>query len=331
MTPKELVLNAIKFKPIPRIPVTVLNGYNWMLQRHNMTQQDLFAMDVEDSVDFIIKGYETLGADMVYANAFASCALREVMGNGDASKPALKSPADIAKFDVDEVFEQTIKHPIFDYLARQLEVLNRRIGEEKLILAFGVGPLTNAAGMLGMEPLMMALHEEPEEMMPVLDFAVKISVKLYEYQVQRGATAISIADPVSSINLISESYFDKFSLPGIKRITSAVKHFGLPIMLHICGDTTTRLEPLIGSGIDIFSLDSVDLKTAFEKSDRDYAIFGNLSTVEVMLTAPAEKVYSMSKELCEIGKTGFILAPGCDLPPATPYENIQAMVKAAKE
>ncbi len=331
MTPKELVLNAIKFKPVPRTPVTVLNGYNWMLQRFNMTQQDLYEMDVEDSADFIIKGYELLDADTVYANAFAAGALREVMGNGDASKPALKEPSDISKFDVDEVFEQTVKHPVFDHLGRQLEALNRKIGDEKLILAFGTGPLTNAAGMLGMEPLMMALHEEPEEMMAVLDFAVEMTVKMLEYQVQHGATAISIADPVSSINLISESFFEKFSLPGIKRITAAVKHFDLPIMLHICGDTTSRLEPLIGSGIDIFSLDSVDLDTAFEKSKRDYAIFGNLSTVEVMLTAPEEKVYELSKALCEIGKTGFILAPGCDLPPATPYENIQAMVRAAKE
>ena len=65
MTPKELVLNAIKFKPVPRTPVTVLNGYNWMLQKFNMTQQDLYEMDVEDSADFIIKGYELLDAEAI--------------------------------------------------------------------------------------------------------------------------------------------------------------------------------------------------------------------------------------------------------------------------
>ena len=54
-------------------------------------------------------------------------------------------------------------------------------------------------------------------------------------------------------------------------------------------------------------------------------------TVEVMLTAPEEKVYEMSKARCAEAQTGFILAPGCDLPPATPYENIQAMMRAAKE
>lgn len=101
-------------------------------------------------------------------------------------------------------------------------------------------------------------------------------------------------------------------------------------MLHICGDTTSRLEPLIGSGIDIFSLDSVDLKTAFEKSKGDYAIFGNLNTIDIMLNGSSDDVYKTAKARCNDAKTGFILAPGCDLSPATPFENIQAMVNAAK-
>ena len=331
MTPKELVLNAIKFKPVHRTPVAVLDGYNWMMQRTGMTHQELFDMDADKAADFIIEQYDIIGSDMVYANAFANGALRQVMGNGDGTKPALKEPSDIHKFNVDEVFEKTVQHPLFVAFGKQLEALNRKIGDEKLILAFGTGPLTNCAGMLGMENLMMALHEEPEEMMAVIDFAIQMTIKMLEYQVQHGATAISIADPVSSINLISEEFFERYSLPGIKKINAAVKHFDLPIMLHICGDTTSRLEPLVGSGIDIFSLDSVDLKTALELSRGDYAIFGNLSTVEVMLTAPEEKVYELSKARCGGAATGFILAPGCDLPPATPYENIQAMVRAAKE
>lgn len=330
MTPKELVLNAIHFRPVPRTPVSVLDGYNNMLRRHNMTQAKLFSMDAEESADFIIREYELMDSDMVYANAFANTALREVMSGGDASRPALEKPSDICGFNADNVFEKTANHPTFEYFGRQLEALNRKIGDEKLILAFGTGPLTNAAGMLGMEKLMMALHEEPEEIKPLLNFAVDITIKMLEYQVMHGATAISVADPVSSVNLISETFFEKYSLPGIKKINMAVKKFNIPIMLHICGDTTSRLEPLIGSGIDIFSLDSVDLKTAFEKSKCDYAIFGNLSTVDMMLNGTEDEIYKNAKMLCENAETGFILAPGCDLPPDTPIENIQAMVKAAK-
>ena len=102
MTPKELVLNAIKFKPVPRTPVAVLDGYNWMMQRTGMTHQELFAMDAEKAADFIIEQYDIIGSDMVYANAFANGALRQVMGNGDGSKPALTEPSDIHKFNVDE-------------------------------------------------------------------------------------------------------------------------------------------------------------------------------------------------------------------------------------
>ena len=95
MTPKELVLNAIKFKPIPKTPVAVLDGYNWMMQRTGMTHQELFAMDADKAADFIIEQYEIIGSDLVYANAFANGALRQVMGNGDGSKPALTSEESI--------------------------------------------------------------------------------------------------------------------------------------------------------------------------------------------------------------------------------------------
>ena len=62
-----------------------------------------------------------------------------------------------------------------------------------------------------------------------------------------------------------------------------------------------------------------------------YAIFGNLNTVEVMLNATSQEVRRIAGERCKIAGLGggFILAPGCDLPPDTPLENVQAMVSAA--
>ena len=52
-----------------------------------------------------------------------------------------------------------------------------------------------------------------------------------------------------------------------------------------------------------------------------------------LVAKPADEVYRISRELCEQMKPygGFILAPGCDLAPNIPPENLQAMARAARE
>ncbi len=328
MTSKQLILDAISFKPVPRVPVAVLDGYNWMQKRAGITADDFFAMEDEKAADFVIGVYDEIESDLVYANAQANSAMRRVM---QGSKIA--EPKDICAYNAHNVFAKTENHEMWKFFRRQLALLDRKIGNEKLILAFGTGPLTSAAGTMGMENLMMALHEGSDDMQYIIDFSVDMTIKMINDQLDNGASAVSIADPVSSVNLISGEFFEKYSLPGLKRIFAETRRPGVPVMLHICGDTTTRLEPLIGSGIDIFSLDSVDINNALTLSRGDYAIFGNLNTVEVMLQATPDKVYDTAKKVCDRAGLGggFILAPGCDLPPDTPFENIKAMVRAAKK
>ncbi|MBR3276025.1 MAG: uroporphyrinogen decarboxylase family protein [Eubacterium sp.] len=345
MNGKELVLSAIRYEKAERTPVSVLDGYTWMMKQNGMSFQQLFEMEDSRAADFILGIYEELGSDMIFSNGQCSGAVKAAMGGevdysgigvpAAAKKIPLAKPEDIRAFNVDEVFDKTVKEPVFAYLSRQQRLFNDRAGSEKLICSFGLGPLTMAAGMLGMQPLMMAMYEDPDEVKNLLDFGVELTIKMAKEQAENGATAISLADPLSSINLISDDTFAEFSLPGIKRICEEMKAYDkdMPIMLHICGNTTSRLAPLTGTGIDIFSVDSIDLDEAFRTADKDYALFGNLSTTEVMLTKTPEEIDAMAKERIAVGKkyNGFILAPGCDLAPDTPKASILAMTKAARE
>ena len=63
------------------------------------------------------------------------------------------------------------------------------------------------------------------------------------------------------------------------------------------------------------------------------ALFGNLSPALVLAVKTADEVYEISKKLCEEMKPygGFILAPGCDLSPNIPFENLRSMARAASE
>lgn len=153
------------------------------------------------------------------------------------------------------------------------------------------------------------------------------------YGEEKLVCAVFIADPVASGDLISPSMFEEYALPYIKEVTGRLKKYNVPIILHICGNTQARLEPLKEAGISAFSLAAVDLKEALETARGHYAIFGNMDPFSVMQAMTSDKVYQTCRELGEIAglEGGYVMMPGCDLPPAAPLENVKAMVRAAHD
>jgi uroporphyrinogen decarboxylase len=60
---------------------------------------------------------------------------------------------------------------------------------------------------------------------------------------------------------------------------------------------------------------------------------GNVDPVAVMLQGSVEQVEESCKSIIESAGTdgGFVLMPGCDIPPTVPYENIQKFIQIARE
>ena len=330
MTSFELIRKAIRYEPVPRPPVAILDGYNWFLKRNGMSEQDLNALPADKAAAFILTQYDRMGSDMTYVGPLASGAVRETLSSVTGHMPPLSSPAEAVGLSGTDLFSRAAEHPLCIRLAALLKAMNAELAGSKPILAFAAGPLTSAAGLMGMESLMTYLTEDPEGMEQVLDLCTEITIASLRFQLENGATGISIADPVSAVNLISEEFFARFSLPRIRRIAGEFRDMDLPVMLHICGSSAPRIAPLVGSGINIYSMDEVDLGFALEQAGKDFAIFGNLNTVSAMLSMAPEELYDKARSLCLLAPTGFILAPGCDLPPDTPEENLQAMVRAAR-
>jgi uroporphyrinogen decarboxylase len=89
------------------------------------------------------------------------------------------------------------------------------------------------------------------------------------------------------------------------------------VTVHICGNTTNRLDKIPESGADIMS---VDYKVNLSEARR---ILGGKLAFEGVEAASRECI----KQAGEGG--GYILMPGCDIPPSVPIENVKAMVEAA--
>jgi uroporphyrinogen decarboxylase len=133
--------------------------------------------------------------------------------------------------------------------------------------------------------------------------------------------------------MISREHFEQFCIPVFKKVFAELKKKKIRTALHICGNITNRLDLLNGIGAELVS---VDYKVSLEKC-RDIfngatAFAGNMNPVAIMQRENPEGVERAS-EACIAGAgkgPGYLLMPGCDIPPATPAENIKAMTRTAR-
>jgi uroporphyrinogen decarboxylase len=60
---------------------------------------------------------------------------------------------------------------------------------------------------------------------------------------------------------------------------------------------------------------------------------GNVDPVNIMLQGSVSDVEDTCRRVIETAGTegGFILMPGCDIPPMVPFENIRKFIQIARE
>jgi uroporphyrinogen decarboxylase len=142
-----------------------------------------------------------------------------------------------------------------------------------------------------------------------------------------------LAEPIASGDMISLKHFEEFAFPSFKRVIKVLAEKKVHIALHICGNINDRLDLIAETGTSYVSLDyKIDLKWARERFDGQVAFMGNIDPVAVMQQGTVSDVLAACKDCIDRAGAGhgFILAPGCDLPPTTPMANVKAMTGFAR-
>jgi uroporphyrinogen decarboxylase len=105
----------------------------------------------------------------------------------------------------------------------------------------------------------------------------------------------------------------------------------LPIPLH---NTTDRLDLFPQTGASCISLDhKTDIVKAKEILHGKMCFAGNIDPVNIMLQGSVQDVEASCKNVIQTAGMdgGFVLMPGCDIPPTVPFENIQKFIQTARE
>jgi len=338
MNAKEMVFAAMEMRKAERIPVAPFGCGVWTIYRSGTTFREL-SQDPERMAKTNLEIYEKYKPDIVYVgsgyNNLQAAALggtikfREV-GAPDLEEPYIHKIEDIDKLDLGRIPND----PVIQTIWKALRMVKEKIGDEVVVTMTSWGPFTLAAQLVGVEQMMRACFKDKALVEAACAFAVKMLQAIYTPIIEDGTLEmISMADPTASGDLISRKQFEKFALPPLKEMSDWAHARNVKVLLHICGDTNSRLDLFPATGVDCISLDhKVDMKKAKTEIGNKMCIAGNMNPVAILDRATAEQVAEEATTILgdAAADGGFILMPGCDHPPSVPEENLRTFYETAK-
>jgi len=179
-------------------------------------------------------------------------------------------------------------------------------GTQNLLLAGGMGETAKVTKML-------------RQLMTV-------SVAFANAQFKAGADVVVLADHVTR-NLVGPYHYKEILLPLHQEITALM---GGPLILHVCGNCSDRLEMFAESGVDAYHFEwQVDAGEAVRRIGDKISLVGNVNNPQALLQGTPEDVYSQARYAIDAGVN--VIGPECAIPLSTPLENLRAIVEAVRE
>lgn len=208
-------------------------------------------------------------------------------------------------------------------------LFRERIGGERLVEGWIEGPCAEGVDLRGIHTLMLDFHDDPQFVKDLFAFTVEMELKFARAQVDAGVDIMGVGDAAAS--LVGPRMYEEFIWPYEKRLVDGVHAMGVPVRLHICGDTRHILEGMGRLGCEIVDLDYPSpLGVARLKMGPDQLLLGNIHPVAILKNGTPAQVIQAVEECRRQAGARFIAGAGCEVPRGTPEENIRAMASCCR-
>lgn len=194
----------------------------------------------------------------------------------------------------------------------------------------------------GMENYFMKMYTHPEVVEAVTEkvvgFLEEANDLFFEGLGDRADTFFFGNDFGTQLSLlISPDSFQKYVLPGFKRMINAGKKHNKKILLHSCGSIYRVIPLLIDAGIDALhplqaKAADMDAETLSREFKNDIAFVGGVDTQDLLIHATPQQIKDEVRRLRDLLGPNFVVSPSHEaVLPNVPLENMVAMTEAARE
>ena len=204
--------------------------------------------------------------------------------------------------------------------------------EKRPLFAGCIGPFSLAGRLYDMSDIMVLIYEHPEAAHVLLDKCTQFIGKYCEALKLTGANGVLMAEPAAG--LLSNDDCLAFSSQYVKRIVDRVQDDNFIIILHNCGNQGHCTRAMVATGAAAYHFGN---KCQMEEVIRDVPptalAMGNLDPVSLFKDGTPEQMHEATLNLLEKMRPypNFVLSSGCDTPPHTPIENINAFFEALNQ
>lgn len=204
---------------------------------------------------------------------------------------------------------------------------------DRPVFAGVIGPYSLAGRLLDVSEIMVLCYEEPDMVNTVMEKTTQFLIDYINAYKAVGANGVVMAEPLTG--MLSPTLAEEFSAPYVKRIVEAVQSDDFIVIYHNCGNNTVLMaDSIVNSGAAAFHFgNAIDLARMLPLIPADRLVLGNVDPAGQICHGTPASVKAATRAVME--KCGsypnFVISTGCDVPPISPWANIDAFFEAVDE
>ena len=204
---------------------------------------------------------------------------------------------------------------------------------DRPVLAGAIGPFSLAARLLDVTEIMVECYDEPDMVHLVMEKATAFLIEYCKAYKEAGANGIVLAEPVTG--LLSPALAEEFSSPYVKRLVDAVQDDYFVVIYHNCGNNTIQMiDSILSTGSAAYHFgNAIYMAQMLPHIPEQTVAMGNVDPAGQFCHGTPQSVRTATLQVMEAccHYKNFVISSGCDIPPMSKWENIDAFFGAVKE
>lgn len=326
---KQLLFDAIDYKPVERVPWVPFSGVHaGQLKGHSARQVLTDKAKLVESVLEVNKLYRPDGVPVSFDLQLEAEVLGcELLWAEDAPPSVTTHP--LAETDEIPTKIPTVDDGRFGLMIEATKELKAQIGDQTALYAVTCGPFTLAAHLRG-NVIFRNMIKSADYVKELMAYTTAVAKAVADLYIDAGADVVALTDPL--VSQVSPKHFRALLAESFTEIFDHIRARGARSAFFVCGDATRQIEEMCLTKPDAISVDeNVNLVEAKKITDQyQLTIGGNIPLTTVMLYGNQQDNIKCALDIIDSveNKQGFILSPGCDMPYATPIENTVGVAEA---
>lgn len=204
---------------------------------------------------------------------------------------------------------------------------------DRPVFAGVIGPYSLAGRLLDVSEAMVLCYEEPDMVHAVMEKTTVFLIDYCKAYKAAGANGVVMAEPLTG--MLSPNLAEEFSHPYVERIVDAVQDDSFAVIYHNCGNNVVLMaDAIFGLGAMGYHFgNAIRLADMLPHAPADRLVLGNVDPAGQLRNGTPESIRAATLQVMEDCSRwpNFVPSTGCDVPPMSSWENIDAFFSAVAE